>query len=182
MPARSCVRDGIEPKPCKDPDQADISRLVDRHSVDGHRHHRGCPARRLHLPAPHARKEKIRVALDAPVAGLREGTVTRFDAPAAMAFVMADGGEQNAAGDLTFGGFLTRDKGKLRALAITCPHLSCSYAFDDGKKHFVCPCHGSEFALDGSVIHGPATSPLSHLTWEIGPGANEIDVEGLTIG
>jgi Rieske Fe-S protein len=130
---------------------------------------------------PGQTKEKIRVALDAPVAGLREGSVARFDAPAATAFVMADGGEQNAAGDLTFAGYLTRDQGKLRALAITCPHLGCSYAFDDGKKHFVCPCHGSEFALDGSVIHGPATSPLSHLTWEIGPGANEIDIEGLTI-
>ena len=80
---------------------------------------------------------------------------------------------------LKHGGFLTRDQGKLRAFAITCPHLGCSYAFDDGKKHFVCPCHGSEFALDGSVLHGPATSPLSHLTWQTGPATNEIEVDGL---
>ncbi len=73
---------------------------------------------------------KIRVALATPVAELKEGAATRFDAPAGMAFVMADGGEQNAAGDPTFGGFLTRDQGTLRALAITCPHLGCSYAFD----------------------------------------------------
>jgi Rieske Fe-S protein len=127
-------------------------------------------------------KQKIRVSLAAPVAALAEGAASRFDAPAGMAFVMADGGEQNAAGNPTFGGFLTRDHGTLRALAITCPHLGCSYAFDDGKKHFVCPCHGSEFALDGRVIHGPATSPLSHLTWDVGPGANDIEVEGLSIG
>jgi Rieske Fe-S protein len=126
-------------------------------------------------------KQKIRVSLATPVAALAEGAASRFDAPTGMAFVMADGGEQNAAGDPTFGGFLTRDQGKLRAFAITCPHLGCSYAFDDGKKHFVCPCHGSEFALDGRVIHGPATSPLSHLTWDVGPGANDIDVEGLSI-
>lgn len=125
---------------------------------------------------------KIRVALDTPVAKLKEGAATRFDAPAGMAFIMADGGEQNAAGDPTFGGFLTRDHGTLRAFAITCPHLGCSYAFDDGKQHFVCPCHGSEFALDGGVLHGPATSPLSHLTWQTGPGTNEIDVDGVTIG
>jgi Rieske Fe-S protein len=127
-------------------------------------------------------KQKIRVALDIPVAALPEGGASRFDAPAGMAFVMADGGENNSAGDPTFGGFLTRDKGELRALAITCPHLGCSYAFDDGKKHFVCPCHGSEFALDGSLLHGPATSPLSHLTWSTGPGADEIDVEGVSVG
>lgn len=127
-------------------------------------------------------KGKIRVALATPVAELKEGAATRFDAPAGMAFVMADGGEQNAAGDPTFGGFLTRDQGILRAFAITCPHLGCSYAFDDGKQHFVCPCHGSEFALDGRVLHGPATSPLSHLTWQAGPGPNEIDVDGLTVG
>jgi Rieske Fe-S protein len=127
-------------------------------------------------------KQKIRVTLATPVDALREGAASRFDAPAGMAFIMADGGEGNTAGDPTFGGFLTRDGGTLRALAITCPHLGCSYAFDDGKKHFVCPCHGSEFALDGKVLHGPATSPLSHLTWQTGPGVNEIDVEGLSIG
>jgi Rieske Fe-S protein len=131
---------------------------------------------------PNRAKGTIRVALATPVTELKEGAATRFDAPAGMAFVMADGGEQNAAGDPTFGGFLTRDRGTLRAFAITCPHLGCSYAFDDGKQHFVCPCHGSEFALDGRVLHGPATSPLSHLTWQAGPGPNEIDVDGLTVG
>lgn len=131
---------------------------------------------------PRRLKEKVRVALATPLNALREGTASRFDAPPGTAFVMADGGENNAAGDPTFGGFLTRQGGQLRAFAITCPHLGCSYAFDDGKKHFVCPCHGSEFALDGSVIHGPATVPLSHLTWQPAAGINEIDVEGTTFG
>lgn len=126
-------------------------------------------------------KAKVRVALTEPLTSLREGAASRFDAPAGTAFVMADGGENNSPGDPTFGGFLTRDRGQLRAFAITCPHLGCSYNFDDGKQHFVCPCHGSEFALDGSVIHGPATAPLSHLTWQPGPGVDEIVVEGITI-
>jgi Rieske Fe-S protein len=130
---------------------------------------------------PRQMKQRIRVALDTPLNALREGAVTRFDAPNGTAFVMADGGEQNAAGDPTFAGFVTRDAGQLRVFAITCPHLGCSYAFDQDKQHFVCPCHGSEFGLDGHVIHGPATSPLSHLTWEPGPGVNEIDVDGTSI-
>src|ERR1700674_1104207 len=131
---------------------------------------------------PNQTKQKIRIALDTPVDALQEGAASRFQAPAGMAFVMADGGEGNTAGDPTFAGYLTRDQGKLRALAITCPHLGFSYAFDDHKKHFVCPCHGSEFALDGAVLHGPATSPLSPLTWQNGAGANEIDVDGINIG
>src|SRR5207245_6671123 len=35
-------------------------------------------------------KEKVRVALDAPLTALREATASRFDAPAGTAFVMAD--------------------------------------------------------------------------------------------
>jgi len=31
------------------------------------------------------------------------------------------------------------------------------------------------------VLHGPATSPLSHLTWQTGPAINEIEVDGLSI-
>lgn len=130
---------------------------------------------------PRLMKQTIRIALDTALANLKEGAVSRFDAPAGSAFVMADGGEQNAAGDPTFGGFVTRDGGQLHVLAITCPHLGCSYMFNDGKKHFQCPCHGSEFGLDGRLLKGPATSPLSHLTWRPGAGPNEIEVNGTTL-
>ena len=126
-------------------------------------------------------KRRLPILLDRPVSDVKEGEVSQFAAPQGAAFVMADGGEANSPGDPTFGGFLTREGGVLRVLAITCPHLGCSYAFDTGKKHFVCPCHGSEFGLDGHVIHGPATSPLSHLTWSQGPNANEIDIEAIAL-
>ena len=130
---------------------------------------------------PRLMKETIRVALNTALANLKEGAASRFDAPAGTAFLMADGGGINAPGDPTFGGFVTREGGQLRAFAITCPHLGCSYDFNDAKQHFLCPCHGSEFALDGSVLHGPATAPLSHLTWRPGPGDNEIEINGTTL-
>jgi len=126
-------------------------------------------------------RNRIRVALDRPLADIADGSPVRFDSPPGMAFTMADGGEANAAGDPTFGGFVVRDRGTLRAFAITCPHLGCSYAYDDGLRHFLCPCHGSQFGLDGSVLHGPATAPLSHLSWQPGPGVNEIEIEGATL-
>ena len=130
---------------------------------------------------PRLMKQTIRVALDRAITNIKEGAVSQFNAPQGMAFVMADGGENNSPGDPTFGGFLTRQGGQLRALAITCPHLGCSYGFDDGKKHFVCPCHGSEFGLDGRLLKGPATAPLSHLTWRPGPGVDEIEINGITL-
>jgi Rieske Fe-S protein len=75
---------------------------------------------------PNQVKEKIRVGLDKSLSSLQEGGVSRFDAPAGAAFLMADGGENNAPGDPTFAGYVTRDQGQLRVFAITCPHLGCS--------------------------------------------------------
>src|SRR5260370_24905471 len=48
---------------------------------------------------PNQRKQTIRIALDTPVGALKEGGVSRFAAPAGMAFVMAAGGGWDIAGD-----------------------------------------------------------------------------------
>ena len=121
------------------------------------------------------------MALDTPLADSADGSAVRFDSPPGTAFTMADGATEMPAGDPTFGGFVVRDRGTLRAFAITCPHLGCSCAYDDGLRHFVCPGHGSQFALDVTVLHGPATAPLSHLSWQSGPAVNEIEIEGATV-
>ena len=41
-----------------------------------------------------------------------------------------------------------------------CTHLGCAHHWDSGKGQFICPCHTSLFALDGTVISGPAPRPL----------------------
>jgi menaquinol-cytochrome c reductase iron-sulfur subunit len=41
-----------------------------------------------------------------------------------------------------------------------CTHLGCAYHWEAEKKDFLCPCHTSVFAMDGTVISGPAPRPL----------------------
>jgi menaquinol-cytochrome c reductase iron-sulfur subunit len=60
----------------------------------------------------------------------------------------------------------TKD-GKVLAFAPACTHLGCAYHWDAGKSNFLCPCHGSEFALDGTVLSGPAPRPLDRFETKV---------------
>ena len=137
-------------------------------------------------PAPPKgqKKQPITVALDTPLDQLHEGDATKILAPTSpnSAFIMADGGGDNAAGDLAFGAFVVKNQGKIEVFAQNCSHLGCSVALNKDAESFDCPCHGSRFHLDGSVMHGPAGSPLSHLTWKQGDSPSTIQVDGLVLG
>lgn len=52
--------------------------------------------------------------------------------------------------------------GTLRMLSATCTHLGCRVAFNAAEQTWDCPCHASRFAPDGTVLQGPATTPLPH--------------------
>lgn len=45
------------------------------------------------------------------------------------------------------------------ALSATCTHEICTIT-GFGGGNFVCPCHGSRFATNGSVVAGPASRSL----------------------
>jgi glycine/D-amino acid oxidase-like deaminating enzyme/nitrite reductase/ring-hydroxylating ferredoxin subunit len=44
-----------------------------------------------------------------------------------------------------------------------CPHLGCVVVWNDTEKSWDCPCHGSRFAGDGTVIAGPSKADLERL-------------------
>ncbi|HYN95778.1 MAG TPA: FAD-dependent oxidoreductase [Pilimelia sp.] len=52
------------------------------------------------------------------------------------------------------------EAGTVHAVSARCTHLGCIVAFNDAETAWECPCHGSRFAVDGSVIQGPANRPL----------------------
>ncbi|MFB8794608.1 MAG: cytochrome b6-f complex iron-sulfur subunit [Microcoleus sp.] len=41
-----------------------------------------------------------------------------------------------------------------------CTHLGCTFPWNGTDQEFQCPCHGSRYSADGSVLRGPAPLPL----------------------
>lgn len=136
----------------------------------------------IYPPAEGNKKLQLKITLDKSLDELQNGDGVQFNAPKNSAFVMYGGGGDNAPGDPTFGGYAVKDgSGKLHVFAVRCPHLGCSIGLKQGENKFACPCHGSEFALDGRVTHGPAVADLSTLSWQKGGAGNEISVEGMEL-
>jgi cytochrome b6-f complex iron-sulfur subunit len=52
----------------------------------------------------------------------------------------------------------------LFAVSAVCTHKGCDVNYDKKLGHLLCPCHGSEFGLDGQNIKGPAKRPLKRYT------------------
>jgi glycine/D-amino acid oxidase-like deaminating enzyme/nitrite reductase/ring-hydroxylating ferredoxin subunit len=48
----------------------------------------------------------------------------------------------------------------VHSVSSTCTHMGCLVAFNDVEREWECPCHGSRFGLDGTVLQGPASAPL----------------------
>jgi menaquinol-cytochrome c reductase iron-sulfur subunit len=63
------------------------------------------------------------------------------------------------------------------AFSPQCTHLGCVYHWESGGNKFVCPCHASEFAMDGKVLAGPAPRPLDRFASRIEGGKLLIGAE-----
>ncbi len=56
---------------------------------------------------------------------------------------------------------LSRDSaGTLRAVSAICRHVGCYVAWNTAERTWDCPCHGSRYTADGTVIEGPANESL----------------------
>jgi glycine/D-amino acid oxidase-like deaminating enzyme/nitrite reductase/ring-hydroxylating ferredoxin subunit len=51
--------------------------------------------------------------------------------------------------------------GNLHERSAVCTHLGCVVHWNAGENSWDCPCHGSRFDIDGTVLNGPARSALA---------------------
>jgi glycine/D-amino acid oxidase-like deaminating enzyme/nitrite reductase/ring-hydroxylating ferredoxin subunit len=51
-------------------------------------------------------------------------------------------------------------EGAMHTFSAVCTHMGCEVAFNRAERTWDCPCHGSRFNMDGTVIHGPAVNDL----------------------
>ena len=59
----------------------------------------------------------------------------------------------------TFAAYRAPD-GELFAVSQVCTHVGCKVHWNSVETSWDCPCHGSRFRPDGTVIEGPALKPL----------------------
>lgn len=69
-----------------------------------------------------------------------------------------------------------RDAEGIYAVSRVCTHLGCLVKPE--AQGFSCPCHGSQFAADGSVVKGPAPAALPWLAVATASGGGVIIDEG----
>jgi menaquinol-cytochrome c reductase iron-sulfur subunit len=56
-----------------------------------------------------------------------------------------------------------------------CTHLGCQYTWIPASGHFECPCHGSVYGADGTVLGGPAPRRLDTLPTRIENGVLSVE-------
>ena len=64
---------------------------------------------------------------------------------------------------------LKRDE-KVIAYNTVCPHLGCFVDYRESENDFFCPCHDSQFNLDGKLTKGVSPRPMDELAVEIRNG------------
>lgn len=69
----------------------------------------------------------------------------------------------NTGGSVIVGSTIVVNTGNntFKALSAICTHAGCLVEYQSAQNELYCPCHGSVFSMSGSVMRGPAGSPLA---------------------
>jgi len=55
---------------------------------------------------------------------------------------------------------IINDNGVRKKVSKVCTHMGCMVNYDKNTNKLICPCHGSEFEINGKVTEGPARDNL----------------------
>jgi len=69
------------------------------------------------------------------------------------------------------------NEGKTVVLSAHCSHLGCKINRTEMDR-LVCPCHGSEYDLNGNVLKGPAYRNLEVIPAKVISDGTQIEIEG----
>ncbi len=72
--------------------------------------------------------------------------------------------------------YLLESEGEYVALSPICTHRGCTVGVEGLR--LVCPCHGSTYDRNGTVVRGPAARPLLRLPLERRENTLRVDVTG----
>jgi Rieske Fe-S protein len=61
------------------------------------------------------------------------------------------------------------EAGKVHQLAEACSHMGCGVRWNSFEQCWDCPCHGSQFAPDGTALNAPAVKPLAIASTDASP-------------
>ena len=59
-------------------------------------------------------------------------------------------------------GVYKEENGTIHIVDIRCPHLGCQLEWNPDEKSWDCPCHGSRFDYDGTLISNPAQEDICY--------------------
>jgi cytochrome b6-f complex iron-sulfur subunit len=65
----------------------------------------------------------------------------------------------------------------IRVLSAKCTHLGCTINKAENGR-LLCPCHGSEFDLEGKVLKGPAYKNLEIIPAQMTKDGKQIEIAG----
>lgn len=87
--------------------------------------------------------------------------VARIAAPALESLERGEGKIVRSDGDAI--GAYRDPEGTVHGVSATCTHFGCTVQWNAAEISWDCPCHGSRFDVDGSVLAGPATAALDQV-------------------
>ena len=69
------------------------------------------------------------------------------------------------------------ENGKFTVLSSHCTHLGCKISKLKNKR-LICPCHGSQYNLEGKAVKGPAHKNLDVIPFSLSADNSSIEISG----